>query len=52
MVSAATGISPSALRSLISSQTRGEQWGFLGSANIDVLLLNEALAHLEAQSHP
>lgn len=49
MVSAATGISASALRSLIASQTRPEQLGFLGSSNIDVLLLNEALARLEAQ---
>jgi K+-transporting ATPase ATPase C chain len=50
MVSAATGISANALRSLIASQTQGEQWGFLGSSYIDVLQLNEALLRLEAQS--
>jgi K+-transporting ATPase ATPase C chain len=47
MVSAATGISPSALRSLIAKQTLGEQLGFLGSASIDVLQLNEALASMK-----
>ena len=52
MVSEATGISSPALRSLIASQTRGEQLGFLGSSYIDVLQLNEALANLEGHSHP
>jgi K+-transporting ATPase ATPase C chain len=47
MVSAATGISPSALRSLISGETNGEQLGFLGSSYIDVLQLNEALARMK-----
>ena len=47
MVSAATGISPSALRTLINQQTQGEQLGFLGSSYIDVLQLNEALARLK-----
>jgi potassium-transporting ATPase KdpC subunit len=47
MVSAATGISPSALRSLIAKETNGEQLGFLGSSYIDVLQLNEALAQLK-----
>jgi len=47
MVSAATGISPSALRSLITKETNGEQLGFLGSSYIDVLQLNEALARLK-----
>jgi potassium-transporting ATPase KdpC subunit len=46
MVSAATGISPSALRSLIAKETNGEQLGFLGSSDIDVLQLNVALSHL------
>jgi len=50
MVSAATGISSSALRSLISSQTHGAGLGFLGSSYIDVLQLNEALMSLEAHS--
>jgi potassium-transporting ATPase KdpC subunit len=44
MVSAATGISPAALRSLISRETHGEELGFMGSSYIDVLQLNEALA--------
>jgi potassium-transporting ATPase KdpC subunit len=47
MVSAATGISPSALRTLITKETNGEQLGFLGSSYIDVLQLNEALAQLK-----
>jgi K+-transporting ATPase ATPase C chain len=46
MVSAATGIAPSALRSLIAKETQGEPLGFLGSSFIDVLQLNEALAPL------
>jgi potassium-transporting ATPase KdpC subunit len=47
MVSAATGITPTALRSLISEETRGEQLGFMGSSYIDVLELNEALAGMK-----
>ncbi|HWF22330.1 MAG TPA: potassium-transporting ATPase subunit C [Acidimicrobiales bacterium] len=46
MVSRATGIAPSALRSLIAKETNGAQWGFLGSSYIDVLQLNTALSHL------
>lgn len=46
MVAKATGITPSALRQLIAEQSHGEQLGFLGSSYIDVLQLNEALAHL------
>ena len=46
MVSRATGISPSALRALISRETNSAQLGFLGSSYIDVLQLNEALAKL------
>jgi potassium-transporting ATPase KdpC subunit len=47
MVSAATGISPSALRTLIAKETNGEQLGFMGSSYIDVLQLNEALTQLK-----
>jgi K+-transporting ATPase ATPase C chain len=47
MVTAATGISPSALRTLIAKESNGEQLGFLGSSYIDVLQLNEALAQLK-----
>jgi K+-transporting ATPase ATPase C chain len=47
MVSGATGISPSALRSLIAQETNGEELGFMGSSYIDVLQLNEALAQLK-----
>ena len=47
MVSAATGLSSSALRSLIAKETNGEELGFLGSSYIDVLQLNEALAKLK-----
>jgi K+-transporting ATPase ATPase C chain len=46
MVSNATGIAPSALRSLITRETNGEQLGFLGSSYINVLQLNEGLAKL------
>jgi K+-transporting ATPase ATPase C chain len=46
MVSAATGISPGALRSLISKETNSAQLGFLGSSYINVLQLNEALASM------
>ncbi len=46
MVSKATGISSSTLRALIVKETQGEQFGFLGSAYIDVLQLNQALARL------
>ncbi len=47
MVSAATGLSASALRSLIAKETNGAELGFLGSSYIDVLQLNEALAQLK-----
>jgi potassium-transporting ATPase KdpC subunit len=46
MVARATGISPVALRHLISQQTQGRQLGFLGSPIITVLQLNEGLARL------
>ncbi len=46
MVSKATGISPTRLKALISSQTNGAELGFLGSSYIVVLRLNEALAKL------
>ncbi len=46
MVSRATGISPSRLRSLINQQTQGMPLGFLGSPFVNVLQLNEALAKL------
>ncbi len=41
MVSHATGIAPSALRSLIVRETHGRQLGFLASPYLDVLQLNE-----------
>ena len=47
MVSRATGISSSRLRSLINQQTQGMQLGFLGSPFVNVLQLNEALAKLK-----
>jgi potassium-transporting ATPase KdpC subunit len=46
MVAKATGISPSALRNLISEQNHSAELGFLGSSYIDVLQLNEAVAKL------
>jgi K+-transporting ATPase ATPase C chain len=47
MVATATGVSPARLRALIGANTSGPQLGFLGSATVNVLALNEALAHLE-----
>jgi K+-transporting ATPase ATPase C chain len=47
MVSKATRISPSALSKLITSETHGEELGFLGSSYIVVLQLNEGLVNLE-----
>ena len=46
MVARATGVSPVALRQLITKETHGEQWGFLGSSYIVVLQLNQGLAKL------
>jgi K+-transporting ATPase ATPase C chain len=46
MVSKATGIASSRLRTLITKESHGAQWGFLGSSYIDVLQLNQALAKL------
>ena len=48
MVSRATGIAPSRLRSLINQNTQGRQLGFLGSPFVNVLQLNDALAKLTA----
>ena len=47
MVANATGLPDSVLKRLISQQTQGAELGFLGSAYINVLQLNEALAKLE-----
>jgi K+-transporting ATPase ATPase C chain len=46
MVSKATGVSPATLRALITRESHGAQWGFMGASYIDVLQLNEALAKL------
>ena len=47
MVTKATGVSPTKLRTLIRQQTHPAQWGFMGSSYLDVLQLNEGLAKLE-----
>jgi K+-transporting ATPase ATPase C chain len=47
MVATATGLSPTALQTLISKMTHGAELGFLGSKYVDVLQLNEALAKLQ-----
>lgn len=47
MVSKATGVRPSELRRLIAQQTVGASLGFMGSAYVDVLQLNEALARAQ-----
>jgi potassium-transporting ATPase KdpC subunit len=46
MVARATGVSPSALRQLITRLTHGPQLGFLGASYVNVLELNEGLARL------
>jgi potassium-transporting ATPase KdpC subunit len=46
MVSKATGLSSSVLRSLVNKESHGAQLGFLGSSYIDVLQLNVALSKL------
>lgn len=46
MVAKATGIAPDRLRALITRESHGPQFGFLGSSYINVLQLNEALAAL------
>ena len=47
MITKATGISATHLRTLIKQQTHPAQFGFMGSSYIDVLQLNEGLAKLE-----
>jgi K+-transporting ATPase ATPase C chain len=47
MVSRATGIPASTLRSLIAKENNSAQLGFLGSSYVNVLQLNEALARLK-----
>jgi len=46
MIANARHLSPAALRTLINHETEKAQWGFLGSAYINVLSLNQALAGL------
>jgi potassium-transporting ATPase KdpC subunit len=47
MVSKATGLSGSVLKSLIGQETQGTELGFMGTSYVNVLQLNEALAKLE-----
>jgi len=46
MVAKATGVSPAKLQALITRESHGAEWGFMGASYIDVLQLNEALAKL------
>jgi potassium-transporting ATPase KdpC subunit len=46
MVSKATGLPASVLRSLVKEESHGAQLGFLGSSYVDVLQLNVALSKL------
>ena len=46
MVSKATGMPPARLRALIARETHGPELGFLGSATVNVLQLDEALAKI------
>ena len=45
-IARATGLPAAVLRRLVAAHTEQPQLGFLGSAYINVLQLNEALAHL------
>jgi K+-transporting ATPase ATPase C chain len=47
MVSKARDISASKLRELITKESHGPEWGFLGASYVDVLQLNQALAKLK-----
>jgi K+-transporting ATPase ATPase C chain len=47
MIAKARGLSIGELRALVQSQTRGAQFGFLGSTYLNVLQLNQALAKLQ-----
>jgi potassium-transporting ATPase KdpC subunit len=47
MIARSTGIAPSVLRALVAHENNSAELGFLGSSYIDVLQLNEGLAHLE-----
>jgi K+-transporting ATPase ATPase C chain len=49
LVAKATGISTTKLDELIHSQIQGPDFSILGQRYVDVLKLNEALAHLEAR---
>jgi K+-transporting ATPase ATPase C chain len=49
MIAKATGVPASTLRSLVRREEHPAEWGFLGSPTVNVLQLNEALAHLEAR---
>jgi K+-transporting ATPase ATPase C chain len=45
-VAKARGLSPSTVHHLVATHVHGAQWGFLGAPYVDVLELNQALAHL------
>ena len=47
MVTKATGVSPAALRALITRSTTHSQFGFLGTTYLNVLVLNDGLAKLK-----
>ncbi len=47
MIATNTAIPASTLRALVAKETKGPELGFMGSAYIDVLQLNEALAELK-----
>ena len=49
-VAKANHLPVAAVRHLVSTHVVGPYWGFLGSQYVDVLRLNEALAHLEART--
>lgn len=45
-VAAARGLDRASVRRLVDSQVHGKELGFLGAPYVDVLTLNQALAHL------
>ena len=51
-VAAARGVSQDKITALVDQYVQPPQWGFLGQARVNVLLLNVALDQLTAQNKP
>ena len=51
-VAAARGVSPDKIKALVDRFTEPPQWGFLGQARVNVLLLNLALDEMNSVAKP